>query len=454
MRDDTYTKYYNRYMNASVEEKYRMTWNVEGSDYPLGQDQPGTHLPQADVPYSGDTEEDEPDENYADESPRNAASQSVESIEPARTSTGSRFTLSAGVHLGVVSPDVQRDIDALEKEELKTQQAGYFTGRDQMLQNNVTGFCRHAKEHIPDPRRSNTKVGDKFYPLGTNVHNSNPYVKLEHGTIPDFLSEVRKWLERNSPTAKVDGKFKTDELGRAWYEIDLYDMNPAWKLDYQTYEVEPKEMAKELIEVYVRPMWNARIRAKVMCFRTRYPWSEMERHVVGKSGILPHYLFLGSLQDTPFRTAEATERIRHPDMNVKVHGTSYWHWVYHESLPIPQELISSQIWVPSENWAKVYFSHSDYYHQWKELWHETRYKQHTHATQGAARSPLKLPVERSEFSTHKTMGSPARVDLHTGAPMCSTSCSLSLLHRPKYNRDLLGLSCRLNGQVTGKRFRR
>ena len=59
-----------------------MTWNVEGSDYPLGQDQPCTHLPQADVPYSGGTEEDEPDENSADESPRNAASQSVESKIP------------------------------------------------------------------------------------------------------------------------------------------------------------------------------------------------------------------------------------------------------------------------------------------------------------------------------------------------------------------------------------
>jgi len=91
-------------------ERYKMTWNVEGSDNLPGPDQPNAHLPQADVPSTdGGMEEDE--------------------TEPARTSTGSRFTLSAGVHLGVVSPDVQRDIDALEKEGLKHPQAGYFGGR-------------------------------------------------------------------------------------------------------------------------------------------------------------------------------------------------------------------------------------------------------------------------------------------------------------------------------------
>ena len=313
---------------------------------------------------------------------------------PGAATTNARFTLS---DRAPISREVTKRSTAVAD---KATKLGFHARRDNMLAANVANFCGAADQN-------------------GGLEGVDPsLVKLHGGEVPLFLSDervgVRGWLMQNKLS-----KTKSD-----WYHIDLYDINPAWKLDHMTFECTPIQLAAELRLVYVEPLFNAKIIPRCICFRTRHPWSLMEPYITGKNGFLHNdYTWGGSLQCTPFRSTEGVERTMHPDMQADVHGTSYWHWMWHASVKVEQTV--NKVWLPSEQWKTAYWTGHEY------LQHRKTYIQYL---QDLKASPYSRPGSTKKVSglltwnTHPTLGAPAR-NVISRRPLCPMGRRVSPLDR-------------------------
>jgi len=209
-----------------------------------------------------------------------------------------------------------------------------------------------------------------------------------------------------------------------WYHIDLYDINPAWKLDHMTFECTPIQLAAELNLVYVEPLLNAKIIPRCICFRTRHPWSLMEPYITGKNGFLHNdYTWGGSLQCTPFRSTEGIERTMHPNMQADVHGTSYWHWMWHASVEVEQTV--NKVWLPSEQWKAAYWTGHEYLQRRKTY---IQYLQDLKASPSSRPGSTKKVSGLLTWNTHPTLGTPAR-NVISRRPLCPMGRRVSPLDR-------------------------
>ena len=300
---------------------------------------------------------------------------------------------------------------------------GFHANRDAKLAANVAKFCQAAVLHRRDPK---TSAAEKDALVGVIPQN----VQLFGGEVDAFLAKpVKKWLEEQTPPLIINNT--------VWHEIDLYDINPAWKLDHMTYECTPEQLTKELWFVYIKPLWDAKIRPKCICLRTRHPWNLMETLIVGDGSILPSYVWGGSLQCTPFRQEEGEERIAVLDTTIDAHGTSYWHWLWLGKLSVPEDVKQDVVCFPTEIWKEIYWTHKYITH--RNTYHEelSRSLGDISPTQKEHYNPFTKPKKTSTKtqallppvdSTHQTLCTPVK-NIISRSPLCSMGRRLSTLGR-------------------------
>ena len=127
------------------------------------------------------------------------------------------------------------------------------------------------------------------------------------------------------------------------------------------------------------------------------------------------------------------ERTMHPDMRADVHGTSYWHWMWHASMRVKETV--SKVWLPSEEWQGAYWTNHEYLQ---------RRKTYIQYLQDLKANPYSRPISTGQVealvtwdSTHKTLATPFRSNIISTpvkniisrSPLCSMGRRLSTLGR-------------------------
>ena len=180
-----------------------------------------------------------------------------------------------------------------------------------------------------------------FYEEASSKGLMLPRVHVRESSIPDFF------------TGPVHAKL----MEKGARGIIVLDINPAWKFDLMKYEATPYEMAHYVNHFFIRPWRLTGMMADVVCVRVRHPWNMMREFLVGNDGILPEYDWLSTIQATPFRDKEGVDRLQHPNADVSLHGTYYYHIMGRKALGFPVKQRRIMIWKPQKEWVQIYWPH-------------------------------------------------------------------------------------------------
>ena len=180
-----------------------------------------------------------------------------------------------------------------------------------------------------------------FYEEAASKGLTLPQVHVRESPIPNFFAGTvhAKLMEKGARGTIV------------------LDINQAWKFNLMKYEATPYEMAHFVNHVFLRPWRLTCMMADVVCVRVRHPCNMMREFLVGKDGILPEYDWLSTIHATQFRDKEGVDLLQHPDADVSLHWTCYYHIMGRKASGFPMGQRRIMIWKPQKEWVQIYWQH-------------------------------------------------------------------------------------------------